>query len=61
MKHHGRPAQLGFDPSEELDHLEWLGHVVVRAELEADDLVDHLAACSQHDDGRLDPPLAQLA
>ena len=38
-----RAAELGLDAREQLDHLERLRHVVVGAELEADDLVDDLA------------------
>ena len=56
-----RPPQLGFDPRQQLHHLERLGDVVVGAELQADDLVDDLAARGQHDHRRLDAAPAQLA
>ena len=50
----GRAAELGLDARQELDHLERLGHVVVCAELQPDDLVDDLTARRQHDHRRLD-------
>ena len=56
-----RPAQLGLDARQQLHHLERLGDVVVGAELQADDLVDDLAARGQHDHRRLDAAAAQLA
>ena len=60
MRRRRRAAQLGLDARQQLDHLERLGDVVVGAELQADHLVDHLAARGQHDDRRLDAALAQL-
>ena len=61
MHRRGRPAQLGFDSREQFDHLERLRHVIVGAELEADDLVDDLSLGRQHDHWRLNPALAKLA
>ena len=61
MRDAGHAAQVGLDARQQLRHLERLGDVVVGAELEADDLVDHLAARGEHDHRRLDAALAQLA
>src|SRR5207249_7370101 len=44
-----RPAQHGADARQELPWIERLGEVIVRPELEADDLVDVFAARGQHD------------
>src|SRR3989442_15393989 len=49
--------QQRFGPSDELLGMEWLGQVVVRADLEPDDLVGDLVPGGQHDDRHL----AQLA
>ena len=54
-------AQPRLDAREQLHHLERLGQIVVGAELQADHLVDHLAARGQHDHRRLDALLAQVA
>jgi hypothetical protein len=43
-------AQDGLDARHQLAGIERLGQVVIGAELEADDLVDVLAAGRQHDD-----------
>lgn len=40
-----------FDAGDEFAGVEGFGHVVVGAEFEADDLVDVVAACGEHDDG----------
>src|SRR3979490_791728 len=45
-----RAPEHGADPSNELLGTEWLRHVVVRADLEAGDLVGLIAAPGQHDD-----------
>src|SRR6266542_3171178 len=45
-----RPAQDGLHARDELTRIERLGEVIVRSHLEADDLVDVLVACSQHED-----------
>src|SRR5262245_39732593 len=44
-------AQNGLNAQEELAHAEWLHHVVVRAELEADDAIDLLTFGRQHHHG----------
>ena len=48
-----RPAstQDRVDACQELPRVEGLGKVVIRAHLQADDPVDFLALCRQHDDG----------
>ena len=46
-------AQDRLNAREHLLHLEGLGDIVVRALLEPRDLVDGLALCREHDDGRL--------
>ena len=61
MRRRRHAAQVRLDARQQLGHLERLGDVVVGAELEADHLVDHLAARRQHDHRRLDAALAQLA
>src|SRR5215207_5450456 len=53
--------QLGLDPRKQLDHLEWLRDVVVRAELQAHDLVDNLPSSRQHDYGHVHASSAPLA
>src|SRR4051794_8304038 len=58
-----RAAQDRPDARHELARVERLREVVVRADLEADDLVDVLVACGQHEDrhvGALANPLADL-
>ena len=45
-----RPAEDGLDARLDLQHVEGLGHVVVRAVLKAEDLVHILALGRQHDD-----------
>ncbi len=59
----GRPAEDGVDPGDELLDREGLGHVVIRTELEPDDLVGLVPFRGQHDDrypgqalGPPDPP-----
>ena len=47
---HVRSAQNRLDAADELARRERLGHVVVGAELEAQDAVDLVAARRQHDD-----------
>ena len=47
---HPGAAQRGLHPRAELAHRERLGDVVVRAELEAEDLVDLLGLGREHDD-----------
>ena len=49
----GRAAQNSLHARKHLLHLEGLCDVVVRALLEARDLVARLALCGQHDDGHL--------
>ena len=44
------PAQGGTGPGQQLAHAERLGHVVVRADLQAEDPVHLLGAGGQHDD-----------
>src|SRR5262249_52832899 len=44
------PTENGLDAEQELSHAEGLGHVVVGAELEADDAIDLLTARGQHHD-----------
>jgi hypothetical protein len=44
-------AEDGLDAQQQLAHAEWLGDVVVGAELEADDAVDLVAARADHDHG----------
>src|SRR5579862_6841355 len=46
-------SQVGLDPRQQLPQAERLRQVVVRAELEADDLVDLLVAGGEHQDGGL--------
>jgi hypothetical protein len=53
-------AEHGLDAREELHEAERLGHVVVGAELQADDLVDLLPARGQHDHRSPAPVPAQL-
>ena len=48
---HGGPAQQGADAGLELQDVEGLRHIVVRAGLEAQELVRILAAGGEHDDG----------
>ncbi|TPW17509.1 MAG: prephenate dehydrogenase [bacterium] len=54
-------AQQGLDPGHELEEAERLGDVVVRAELQAQDLVDFLPARGEHDDRQLVAVGADLA
>ena len=54
-------AQERLDPAHQLAQAERLGQVVVGAELEADDLVDLVVACRQHQDGRLGAGRAEPA
>src|SRR6185436_5029070 len=54
-------AEHGPDPAQQLAQAEGLGHVVVGAELEADDLVDLLVARGEHQDRRLHARGAQAA
>src|SRR5689334_15401742 len=53
-----RAAQQRLQAREQLDHLKWLGQVVVGAELQPDDLVDHLAAGCEHNDRGVDITLS---
>jgi hypothetical protein len=46
--HHAAPARDGADARHDLAREERLHHVVVRAELEADDPIDLIAARRQH-------------
>ena len=48
-----RPAQDGADARHQLARIEGLAQIVVGAELEADDAVDVVAACGQHEDRRV--------
>jgi hypothetical protein len=52
-------AQQRLDAREQLGHLERLGEVVVGAELQPDDAVEHLGARGEHQDGRRDAALPQ--
>ena len=56
-------AQHGVDAGDQLARAEWLGDIIIRADLEPTDTIVFLAACGEHDDrnigGGLD--LAQLA
>src|SRR5262245_776514 len=45
-------AQEGFDARHQLHEAERLRHIIVRADLQPDDLVNLLAARSEHDDRR---------
>jgi hypothetical protein len=56
-----RAPKLGFDAGEELDHFERLRDVVVRPQLQADDLVHDLPPGGEHYDRSLDVSLAKLA
>jgi hypothetical protein len=56
-----RAAQQRLQTRKQLDHLERLGQVIVGAELQPDDLVDHLAARREHNDRRVNIALAQVA
>ena len=55
------PPQERLDPAHQLAQAERLGQVVVRAELEADDLVDLVVAGGQDEDRRLRAGGAQPA
>ena len=46
-------AEHRVDARDDLLRLKGLDHVVVRAELEPEHLVEHLALCGEHDDGAL--------
>src|SRR5579864_3232225 len=56
-----RATELDFDARRELHHVEGLRQIVVRAELQAEHLVDHLAPGREHDDGRRDALLPGIA
>ena len=45
------PPQHSADAGQQLTRVEWLGEVIIGADLEADDAVDVLSLCRQHDDG----------
>ncbi len=53
--------QQRLQPRQQLAHLERFSQVIVRAELEADDLVDRLAARREHDQRCRDTAPAQVA
>src|SRR5579872_4205883 len=55
-----RPAQECVNPGEQFPHAERLGHIIVRAQIQADHLVDLLSLGGQHEDGSLNVFGAQL-
>ena len=55
------PPEEGLDPAQELPQPEGLGHVVVRAELQADDLVDLVVAGREHEHRGLGAGSAEAA
>ena len=55
-RHDVGPPQDRLDPGDERPRVERLGHVVVGAELEADDRVDVVVAGGEHEDRRVAAP-----
>src|SRR5215469_14978708 len=53
--------QQGFDARDQFAHIEWLGDVVVRSQLQADNLVDGFAPRREYKDRSCIVPLTQLA
>src|SRR6516162_4920977 len=45
-----RAAQHGLNASEQFANRKWLSDIVIRAEFQADHLVDFLASSGKHDD-----------
>src|SRR5262245_26064420 len=50
----GRSPQERLEPRGQFVHVEWLGQVVVGAQLQPYDLVHHLTASGEHQDRRCD-------
>ena len=57
---HGHPPDIGLDPGQQLPHGEGLGDIVVRPQLQTQDLVGLLLPGGEHEDGHGRPRLPDL-
>ena len=56
-----RVSEMRLNASQQFDHFEWLGNVIIGTDLKSQYLIHGFAARGQHDDRRHQPSLAKVA